>query len=83
MDSFIKEIDDFCARHGMSEREFGRRAINDTSLVLSLKGRRADGKRRRPRLDTYQRIRDFMEQADAAARAAAEEDGHPAGAAAE
>lgn len=64
----IQEIDEFVAKHGMADSQFGKLAVNDRHLVRDIR----DG--RDLRLSTVDRIRNFMaeyvpatsEQVDAA-----------------
>jgi aspartate carbamoyltransferase catalytic subunit len=54
MDTLIEEIAAFCARHGMSESQFGVLALNDKNLVPDLR------KGRDLRFSTMDRIRKCM-----------------------
>jgi hypothetical protein len=54
MDPLLAEIETFRASHGLSETRFGRLAVNDPSLLPSLKTGRE------PRRRTVERIRTFM-----------------------
>lgn len=53
-DALLAEIEAFLHRHGVAASEFGRAALNDTSLVKRLR----DGAD--VRLSTADRIRDFI-----------------------
>lgn len=53
--ALIQAIDAFCAKHGMSDARFGELAMKDNRFVYRLRNNR-----RGVRIDTADRIRDFM-----------------------
>ena len=54
MDSLIKDIEGFCRRYGMSQRQFGELALNDAKLIPQLRAGRD------VRMSTVARIKDFI-----------------------
>lgn len=55
-----KEIASFLAKHGMTQGEFGERAVGDKAFVTHLK------RGRQNRADTIDRVRQFMAEYKAA-----------------
>lgn len=57
--ALLQEIEAFCAKHGLSDWQFGELALRDKHLVRQMRG--ATGRRsRRLWPDTEARVRDFM-----------------------
>lgn len=63
---FLKDVEDFCQRQGMSTTEFGTRALNDSAFF----GRLAKGNS--PTLDRIERVYDFIAKHSGAGRAKSE-----------
>ncbi len=55
MEDFIKEIDAFLAKTGMSEKQFGLSALNDHHFMRDIRK-----KDRHPNMRTVERVRKFM-----------------------
>lgn len=53
-DTLLKEIDAFLDRYGMAAAKFGEEAVSDPAFVLRLRAGRS------PRIDTVDRVRQFM-----------------------
>ena len=58
MDTLLSDIEAFCARHDMSETQFGVDALNDKNFIPDLR----DG--RDLRFSTAERVRTFMDEAE-------------------
>ncbi len=54
--ALIKQIEAYCARHGIAETTFGKRAVNDGKLVQRLR----DGKS--IQIDTLNKVVDFLKR---------------------
>lgn len=61
MDELLSEIASFLAHHGMSEREFGIRVLNDHKFIPDLRGEGRDMPRS-PSIRTVDRVRAFMRE---------------------
>lgn len=59
----IDDIDDFCARHGMSDSQFGRMALNNPAFVGRVRGL-YDRPPLDPRRSTVDRVYDWMDAYD-------------------
>lgn len=57
--ALLQEIEAFCAKHGLSDWQFGELALKDKHLLRQMRG---VGVKRPRRLwpDTEQRVREFM-----------------------
>lgn len=56
MENLIRQIEAFCAAHGVSERQFGELSMNDGKLVAQIRSGRD------LRYSTVQRITDFISE---------------------
>ena len=54
--ALLKQIESYCARHGIEETTFGLRAVNDGKFVARLR----DGKT--IQLKTYQKVGEFLKR---------------------
>lgn len=59
--TLLSEIEKFCTKHGLSERQFGTLALNDKNFIPQLR----EG--RDLRLSTVERVRCFMSEQEKAA----------------
>jgi hypothetical protein len=66
LDQILSHIDAFLERHDMKPSRFGRDAIGEASLISTMR----EG--RQPSLDTLRRLKEFMDEKDAAIGAAPE-----------
>ncbi len=62
--ALIKQIEAYCARHGIEETTFGLRAVNDGKLVTRLRGGRTIN------LKTYEKVAGFLKRKPARAATA-------------
>lgn len=69
--ALLQEIEAFCAKHGLSDWQFGELALKDRHLVRQMRGV-GNSRPRRLWPDTETRVRDFMAaySSDPAERAA-------------
>ncbi len=58
--NIVKDIEAFCAKHGLTPTEFGLKALNDGSFFGRLN--KAD---RSPTLERIERVYEFMDKHDA------------------
>ena len=56
IETLLKQIEAYCARHGIKETTFGLRAVNDGKFVQRLR----DGSS--IQIETYKKVSDFLKR---------------------